>query len=675
LRGGPGGRLESGRGGSAFFLWMLAPVLLGAGLRFAAMDLSFPTRPVGDELYYLGTAIHIAQGRGHFYDRGNHAYRPPAFSFLLSRFVDLDAEQPARNTSRLLGRLERLDPSHPDPDLPRFLRPLVRLQVYLGTLLVAVTALLGRALFDARTGLLAGFVAAVDPTFIAFSHYLWSDALFAVLITGALIGIVHVERTRGWWPAAATGAVFGAAALTRQLAIPIAGACALWWWWTARPGARRTALLQGALVLGVAALVILPWTYRNYARFGRFVPVATVGSLALGGGNTLESPDWRQSHGPALSAFNVRYFAIDDEMERSDFGRRWGLDRIREEQPTWIFKKMVRSLPSLLTPDSILFYKIGRGSYAPIPTPILRAIAVVTAVAYLLVLIGGVLGIAGAEGHGRRLLPALLLGLVLLVHVITMANARHRLPWMPLLIAYASFAALHLRTLTRRAVLWRGFPPLLLLLAFVGLSLPEFRPIASGLWAGSDDGFAAGWPAMPRAADPATAHAYRGLALMQAGPSEEARRHLEQALSLGHESGAVHAALGTLAMRRGEAEVAVRHLRAALRHRPDLHGAANNLAWLLATNPSAPVRDPEEAIRLAEATRAAMSAPPATVIDTLAAAYAAAGRFDEAIGTATEAAALARESGDGTLADEIEARLALYRSGTAYVDRAGPAED
>jgi Flp pilus assembly protein TadD len=113
-----------------------------------------------------------------------------------------------------------------------------------------------------------------------------------------------------------------------------------------------------------------------------------------------------------------------------------------------------------------------------------------------------------------------------------------------------------------------------------------------------------------------------------------------------------------LALERREPEPAVRHLREGLRLRPDQPSAANNLAWLLATNPSEQIRNPEE-----------------SMLDTLAAAYAAAGRFEAAIRTASEAIDVAREDDDGALANEIETRLALYRSHRAYVERSPLAPD
>ena len=53
-------------------------------------------------------------------------------------------------------------------------------------------------------------------------------------------------------------------------------------------------------------------------------------------------------------------------------------------------------------------------------------------------------------------------------------------------------------------------------------------------------------------------------------------------------------------------------------------------------------------------------------LDTLAVAYAAAGRFNDAITTAQQAIGLARSAGQTRMVSEIETRLELYRAGRAY---------
>jgi 4-amino-4-deoxy-L-arabinose transferase-like glycosyltransferase len=437
---------------------LAAIVALGGVLRAVAMEAALPIRLMGDEVYYSKTALQIARGRGHIDGTAavaSHAWRPPAHAYLLSLFADPDL--PLTEFT-----------------VPGFLRPLILLQVWLGTALVALTALLGRALFGERTGLLAGCAAALYPALIAHSHYLWSETLFALVVTGALLGVVAVERRRSWTLSALTGLGFGLATLTREAALPVAGAAALWWVWTARPGRRFAAGGQGALMLGLATLVVLPWTIRNYAVLHRFIPVATVGWYAAGEGNTLETPNWLQPRGPLVQEYELTYFAIPSEEERLDYARRHTFDRIAAEQPAWIFKKTVRSLAQLMSPDSVLLFKMRRGSYGELPDWIGRTLEVASIASYTLVVVAGVLGIAAATGTGSRRLPCLVFGMVAALHIFANATARFRVPWMPMLIVYASHAALSWRTLPR-ALSGRGWiAPAAVLLFYFGVCFPYF---------------------------------------------------------------------------------------------------------------------------------------------------------------------------------------------------------
>ncbi|MEE8508376.1 MAG: tetratricopeptide repeat protein, partial [Myxococcota bacterium] len=164
----------------------------------------------------------------------------------------------------------------------------------------------------------------------------------------------------------------------------------------------------------------------------------------------------------------------------------------------------------------------------------------------------------------------------------------------------------------------------------------------------------------------AEAHANLGLLLMRAELDEEARPHLEKTLALGLDTADVHVALATLAMRGGECETAIRHFREALRLKPGMRRAANNLAWLLATTPRESLRDPDQAIRIAETMLGSWDSENPALLDTLATGYAAAGRFEDAIRTAREAIGRWPAANDDAR-KEVEARLALYRAHRAYV--------
>jgi tetratricopeptide (TPR) repeat protein len=164
------------------------------------------------------------------------------------------------------------------------------------------------------------------------------------------------------------------------------------------------------------------------------------------------------------------------------------------------------------------------------------------------------------------------------------------------------------------------------------------------------------------------AEANLGFVLIRAGRYAEARARLERALELTEESPEIHAGLATAASHQGDPGSAVRHYRAALRLRPGWKHAANNLAWLLATHPDPSIRDPRDAVRIAEALRRDAGAPSPATLDTLAAAYAAAGRFDAARRAAATAAQLARDAGMDAMASEIDRRLALYTAERPFID-------
>jgi tetratricopeptide (TPR) repeat protein len=138
------------------------------------------------------------------------------------------------------------------------------------------------------------------------------------------------------------------------------------------------------------------------------------------------------------------------------------------------------------------------------------------------------------------------------------------------------------------------------------------------------------------------------------------------ALAVTDENHIAHAFLGAAFAERGQIAETIRHYREALRIRPDFRTVANNLAWLVATARDPSLRDPELAVSLAERAAAPSAAPDASVLDTLAAAYAAAGRYGDAGRAAEQALQLAESTGQEALAAQIRARLALYRAGRPY---------
>jgi tetratricopeptide (TPR) repeat protein len=161
--------------------------------------------------------------------------------------------------------------------------------------------------------------------------------------------------------------------------------------------------------------------------------------------------------------------------------------------------------------------------------------------------------------------------------------------------------------------------------------------------------------------DLAGAHLNLAEALARNGELEPAQAHFEAALKLQTNYAKAHVGLaGIFAARRQPGEV-VSHLREALRIEPDHADSLNNLAWLLATHPDAAFRNGGEAVRLATRAVELTRTNDVEVLDTLAAAHAEAGQFDEAVAVVGHAVTLANRTGQTNQLPTLSRRLELYR--------------
>jgi peptidoglycan/LPS O-acetylase OafA/YrhL len=95
----------------------------------------------------------------------------------------------------------------------------------------------------------------------------------------------------------------------------------------------------------------------------------------------------------------------------------------------------------------------------------------------------------------------------------------------------------------------------------------------------------------------------------------------------------------------------------------------NNLAWTLATSPDAVKRNGALAVKLAEDACQRTQYKKTIMVGTLAAAYAEAGRFEEAISTAQKACELAEKNGETSLLQKNRELLSLYQNHQPYRDR------
>jgi len=169
--------------------------------------------------------------------------------------------------------------------------------------------------------------------------------------------------------------------------------------------------------------------------------------------------------------------------------------------------------------------------------------------------------------------------------------------------------------------------------------------------------------------DNAEAHCNLGVALANAGAMAEAIPEYLAALRIRPDFVEARYNLGNALANQGRMTEALEQYQEASRLKPDWPLPLRKRAWYLATLEPAQGGDPSRAVALAERACELTGNQVAMYLDTLAAAYAATGRFTDAIAAGQKAIDLARSAGQTQMIDEMEARLQLYRDGHPYRQR------
>jgi len=172
------------------------------------------------------------------------------------------------------------------------------------------------------------------------------------------------------------------------------------------------------------------------------------------------------------------------------------------------------------------------------------------------------------------------------------------------------------------------------------------------------------WQAtLARNPDSWLAHNNLGTALRQKGRVDEAITHYQEALQIMPDNESVHFNLARAFYQKGKVDQAIAQFQLALQIEPADMEAQNNLAWCLATCPQASLRNGDKAVQLARQANELAGGKNPVILGTLAAAFAEAGRFGDAVQSAQKAIDLARAGGRQDLAGKLNGELQRYEAG------------
>jgi 4-amino-4-deoxy-L-arabinose transferase-like glycosyltransferase len=183
------------------------------------------------------------------------------------------------------------------------------LNIAFSTLTCVPVFLAAQRISGSGAGLIAVFLWAIFPNAILLPYESLFDAslsaLLAATILWATLAVAESRRARDW---CAYGLLWGAALMTNAALISLLPFLLGWAGYRAHR-AGQLSFRNPALAAALIVLCCLPWTIRNYRVFHAFVPLRSVGGLAL----------WLGNNDRAQALIPGRLHPISNQAEREKY--------------------------------------------------------------------------------------------------------------------------------------------------------------------------------------------------------------------------------------------------------------------------------------------------------------------------------------------------------------------
>jgi 4-amino-4-deoxy-L-arabinose transferase-like glycosyltransferase len=246
---------------------LAAIALVALGIRIGFIVWVAPQVPkLGDASAYHLLAENLARGRGYirpFDDLLLHLHRPTAeYPPLFPALLSLPARLGAHSVEQ-----QRI-----------FL-------AFVGAGTVALVGLLGRRVASNAVGLTAAALAAVYPMLFLSEATLMAESLYVGLVTLLLLCAYRAYDDPKPARFVVLGVAIGLATLTRAEGILLGLVIVVPLCWWLRDFTTRQRAARAGVALGVAIVVIAPWTIRNAIQFHAFVPVSNNVATLIDGAN------------------------------------------------------------------------------------------------------------------------------------------------------------------------------------------------------------------------------------------------------------------------------------------------------------------------------------------------------------------------------------------------------
>jgi hypothetical protein len=311
-------------------------------------------------------------------------------------------------------------------------------QTVLGAVLAPLTYHLARRFFPERRkiAVVAAWVVACYPVLVLYPLALATENLFFVLMLastltileavesirarkdiGALAGRQGVMKTSGWFILA--GLLLGLMALTRSVSLGLAGLVVVWVW----AGLRQPKM--ALLVLGMVALVTLPWMVRNSILEKHLTGVESalgydlyVGYYPSGSG-TFEYPQ------------SLDLMPMMNDGQRDLVGRQKAMEFIRADPGRFPYLIFRRAGYFFGLEWRALIYFYSNNFFGYFPPGLLISLGSLITLPFMILSASAVMGLAIIRWNRLTVLLALLIAGYITPHLLIIAEDRFHLAMVP----------------------------------------------------------------------------------------------------------------------------------------------------------------------------------------------------------------------------------------------------
>jgi tetratricopeptide (TPR) repeat protein len=327
------------------------------------------------------------------------------------------------------------------------------IQFLIGSLSCVLIYFLGKRIFNNRTAVIAGGMAAFYGVLIYFEGELLIPVLLVFLDLLFLLALfwAHEKRSSWWW--FLCGALLGLSALARPNIMLVGTGIFLWILLRSKKNSKvvsKSAVYAGFFILG-AVLVISPVTLRNYIKGDDFVLIASQGGMNFYIGNNPQSDGvsailpgarttWWGSYEDGIRMAEESTQKSLKPSEVSNFWYKQGF-KFAADEPLTFLKLMVKKLALFWNGNELSnnldLYFFARMS--PIMKPLIWHFFVYFPLGLIVPL--AIVGIILAHKNKKDvLILEIFLFLYMLSVILFFVTARYRVPVLPVLILFSAFS-------------------------------------------------------------------------------------------------------------------------------------------------------------------------------------------------------------------------------------------